>query len=283
MVGRTLMLFILFGASPAFAHLSTEAIEYRDGDTVLEGHLAYDVHWEDKHPAVLVVHEWRGLNDYAKRRAEQLVSSGYAAFAVDMYGKGGYAKDHTDAAQLSGALRSDRQLMRGRIMAALNMLQQHPLVDPSRIAAIGYCFGGTTVLELARSGADVLGIVSFHGALDTPNPDDAENIRGRVLVLHGAADRFVPPEQVAAFEGAMRQAGIDYQLIQFEGAVHSFTVPDAGNDPSTGVAYNAEADRKSWEAMQQFLAELFSQEPTSATAESPSTCPICPQAQTTQQ
>jgi dienelactone hydrolase len=243
--------------TPAWAHLTTEAVEYRDGDTVLEGHLVYDGHLEGKRPGILVVHEWRGLNDYAKRRASQLADLGYVAFAVDMYGKGVYAKDHAEAGQLSGAFRNDRQRMRTRILAALDVLKQQPSVDPAQISAIGYCFGGTTVLELARSGADVRGVVSFHGALDTPNPADARNIKGRVLVLHGAADQFVTPEQAAAFEQEMQQAGVSYQFIAYENAVHSFTVPEAGNDPSTGVAYNMEADKQSWEAMLKFFGELF--------------------------
>ena len=130
-------------------------------------------------------------------------------------------------------------------------------MDTARIAAIGYCFGGTTVLELARSGADVLGVVSFHGGLDTPNPEDAKKIQGRVLALHGADDRFVTPEQVEAFRKEMEQAGVDYRFVAYPGAVHSFTVPEAGNDPSTGMAYNAAADRESWNAMTAFLEEIF--------------------------
>ena len=247
------------GKSDAAVH--TETVGYHHGDAVLEGLLAYDDASQAKRPGVLVVHEWMGLGDYAKRRAQQLAELGYVAFAADMYGKGVRAKDHAEAAQLAGVYRNDRALMRARILAALEELSKHPLVDPSRIAAIGYCFGGTTVLELARSGADVVGVVSFHGALDTPKPQDAKNIKGRVLILHGANDPFVKKEQVAAFEEEMRQAKIDYRLIVYEGAVHSFTVPGAGNDPSNGMAYNADADRRSWEAMKVFLSELFQEPP----------------------
>lgn len=241
----------------AEAAVHTKTITYHHGKTVLEGYLAYDDAMAGPRPGVLVVHEWTGLGPYAKRRAEQLAQLGYVAFAVDMYGKGVRAKDHTEAAALAGIYKKDRQLMRDRMTAALVVLKQQELTDTSRIAAIGYCFGGTTALELARSGADILGVVSFHGGLDTPNPNDAKRITGKVLVLHGAEDRFVPPEQVAAFEREMRAAGVDYRLVRYPGAVHSFTVPEAGNDPSTGMAYNAEADRQSWEEMKQFLKNLF--------------------------
>ena len=244
-------------ASPqAEAAVQGRALEYRHGDTVLEGYLAYDDATTGPRPGVLVVHEWKGLNDYVKGRADQLAQLGYLAFAVDMYGKGLRARDHAEAAHLSGAYRNDRQLMRARIQAALEELKRHPLVDPNRIAAIGYCFGGTTVLELARSGAPVRGVASFHGGLDTPHPDDAKNIRGKVLVLHGADDRFVG-EQVAAFEQEMQAAGVDYRLIKYPGAVLSFTVPEAGNDPSSGMAYNPDADRQSWDELTKFLAEVF--------------------------
>ena len=244
-------------AASAFAQLQARSVEYREGGTVLQGYLAYDDAAKIPSPGVLVVHEWKGLGTYAKRRAEQLAKLGYVAFAADMYGKGVYAKDHEAAAALSGVYRNDRQLMRSRILAALDVLKQQPQVDADRIAAIGYCFGGMTVLELARSGAAILGVVSFHGGLQTPHPQDAKAIRGKVLVLHGANDPFVTQAEVATFEHQMRAAGADYQLIQYDGAVHSFTVPNAGHDPSSGMAYDKEADKRSWEAMQAFLEALF--------------------------
>ncbi len=249
-------------AGNAHAALHTEAVEYHHGDAVLEGYLAYDDAMAGTRPGVLVVHEWKGLNAYAKRRAEQLAQLGYIAFAADMYGKGVQAADHEQAAKLSGVFRSDRQLMRARAQAALDVLKGHEFTDPSRLAAIGYCFGGTTALELARNGADVAGVVSFHGALNTPSPDDAKQITGRVLVQHGAADTFISQDEVAAFEQEMRQAGVRYQVIQYPGAVHSFTVPDAGNDPSKGMAYDADADRRSWQAMLEFFRQLFGQSET---------------------
>lgn len=249
-------LLLLF-ASEAPAALRTEIVEYRHGDAVLEGYLAWDDAVTGKRPGVLVVHEWMGLNSYAKRRAEQLAGLGYVAFAVDMYGKGVRAKDRTEAAALAGKYKGDRPLMRARAAAGLEVLKGNPMTDGGRIAAVGYCFGGTTVLELARSGATVAGVVSFHGPLDTPTPGDARNIRGRVLVLHGADDPRVPPAQVAAFEEEMRKGNVDWQLVAYGGAVHGFTNPDGGNDNSKGYAYNERADRRSWEAMKALFAEIF--------------------------
>lgn len=251
----TLLLWSI--STSAHAALHTESVQYKDGDAVLEGYLAYDDAATGQRPGVLVVHEWKGLGDYARHRAQQLAQLGYVAFAADMYGKGIYAKDHEEAAKLSGVYRSDRQLMRHRAAAALDVLKRQPQVDPQEIAAIGYCFGGMSVLELARSGADLRGVVTFHGGLDTPHPEDAKNIKGRLLILHGAADTFVTQDQVKAFEQEMKTTGVDYRLIQYPKAVHSFTVKEAGDDPAQGMAYNAEADRSSWEEMKDFLRDVF--------------------------
>ena len=178
---------------------------------------------------------------------------GYVAFAIDMYGKGIRPKTPQEAAAQAGIYKQDRALMRARALAGLEVLRSNPLCDPKRVAAIGYCFGGTVVLEIARSGADVAGVVSFHGGLDTPTPADAKNIRCKVLVLHGGDDPHVPRKDVDAFEDEMRAAGVDWQLVVYGGAVHSFTNPAAGNDKSKGAAYNAEADSRSWEAMKAFF------------------------------
>lgn len=258
---KTVSLFLsawLLALGSATAAVQHRAVEYRHGDAVLEGYLA----WDDaapagRRPGVLVVHEWKGLGDYAKSRADQLAALGYVAFAVDMYGKGVYAKTHEEAGRLAGIYRQDRRLMRDRIRAGLEALRTQPQVDDTRIAAIGYCFGGTTVLELARSGADIRGVVSFHGGLSTPHPHDARQIKARLLVNHGDEDRFTSAADLEAFREEMRQAGVDWQLIIYGGAVHSFTVPTAGDDKSTGVAYNAAADRRSWAAMRAFLADIF--------------------------
>ncbi len=253
------MLLLLFVAADARAALRTEVVEYRQGGTVLEGYLAYDDAIAGKRPGVLVVHEWMGLNAYAKRRAEQLAGLGYVAFAADIYGKGVRAGDAKEAGALAGKYRGDRPLLRARAAAGLDVLRKNPMVDPGRVAAVGYCFGGTTVLELARSGADLSGVVSFHGGLDTPTPGDARNIKGKVLALQGADDPFAPAAQVAAFEDEMRKGGADWQLVLYGGAVHGFSNPDGGSDNSKGYAYNEKADRRSWDAMKAFFAEIFKQ------------------------
>ncbi len=239
------------------AEIRTEVVEYKEGDTVLEGYLAYDDAIKGKRPGVLIVHEWMGINQYVKRRAEQLAKLGYIAFAADIYGKGIRPKNRDEAAAEAKKYKENRKLMQARAVAGLNILKKHTLTDISRTAAIGYCFGGTTVLELARSGADVNGIVSFHGGLDTPNINDAKNIKGKVLVLHGGDDPFVPAEQVASFQDEMRKAGVDWNMVIYGGAVHSFTNPDSGNDNSKGAAYNEKADKRSWEDMKQFFSEIF--------------------------
>ncbi len=250
-------LTVLVAAMNASGEVRTETVKYKLGDVTMVGYMAWDDAIQGRRPGVLVVHEWYGLNDYARSRARQLAQLGCVAFAVDMYGNGVTAKDSAEAGKLATALRSDRPLMRARAQAALETLRKSPLCDPKRVAAIGYCFGGGVALELARSGADVAGVVSFHGNLDTPNPGDAKNIRAKVLVLHGADDPHVNAEQVANFQQEMRQAKVDWQMVSYGGAVHSFTNPASGDDPSKGVAYNAAADRRSWQAMKDFFDEIF--------------------------
>ena len=223
----------------------------------LEGYLAYDDAVAGKRPGILVCHEWWGHNDYARKRAEQLAALGYVAFALDMYGEGVQAKDAKEAAEKAAVFKKDRSLMRARAMAGLDVLRRHPKVDADNLAAIGYCFGGTTALELARAGADLKGVVSFHGGLDTPDPADAKRIRGKILVLTGEDDPVVPKEQVAAFEDEMKKANIDYKVVRYPGAVHGFTNPANGDDPKKGVAYNKEADEKSWEEMKAFFGKIF--------------------------
>lgn len=252
-----LLLLPLFFAGVARAGLHTEVVEYKHGDVTLEGYLAYDDATTAKRPGVLIVHEWMGHNPYVRKRAEQLAGLGYVAFALDMYGKGVHPKGPQEASALAGKFKKDKQLMRGRANAGLDVLRNQPFVDTNRIAAIGYCFGGTAVLELARGGADVAGVVSFHGGLSTADPADAKNIKGKVLALHGADDTHVKPEEVLAFEDEMRKAGVDWQLVVYGGAVHGFTNPANGNDKSRGVAYDANADRRSFQAMRDFFDEIF--------------------------
>jgi len=250
-------ILLLLIAHTALAAMHTRDLDYRHGNTLLQGFLAYDDSIQGKRPGVLIVHEWYGINDYAKGRARQLADLGYVVFALDMYGKGIRPKNNDEAGKEAGIYRKDRHLMRERASAGLEVLKSQPQVDPKRIAAIGYCFGGGTVLELARSGADIKGVVSFHGNLDTPDPNDAANIRAKILVLTGADDPGVPDTQVLGFEKEMRAAGVDWSLVRYGNAVHSFTNPASGDDPSKGAAYNANADKRSWKAMQDFFLEIF--------------------------
>ena len=239
------------------AAIQTKTIEYQQGDTTLEGVLVWDDAVRGQRPGVLVVHQWMGLTDYEKHRAEMLAQLGYVAFCADIYGKGVRPKNTAEAGALAGKYKSDRQLLRARVNAALTVLQTREFVDPRHLAAIGYCFGGTTILELARSGAHIAGVVSFHCGLDAPDPTDGKNIRCKVLICHGADDPFSSPQDIAALETEMRQGGVDWQLIKYGGAVHSFTQPNAGDDKSKGAAYNEKADKRSWAAMKEFFAEIF--------------------------
>jgi dienelactone hydrolase len=239
------------------AQIKTQTVDYKLGDITLEGYLAYDSSLTGKHPGVLIIHQWRGITDYEKMRAQSLAQMGYIAFVADIYGKGIRPQTNEAAMKQVGPYYNDRVLFRSRVNAGLGQLKHYSMVDTTRIAAIGYCFGGSGVLELARSGAHLNGVVSFHGGLTTPTPDDAKNIKAKVLVMTGADDPNVPPDQVKAFEDEMTKGGVDWQLISYGGAVHSFTIPTAGNDNSTGSAYNEKADKRSWEAMKSFFAEIF--------------------------
>ena len=242
-------------AAPASARLRTKVVDYKDGDTALQGYAVWDDGFKDSRPGILVVHEWWGHGPYARRRAEMLAKEGYTAFALDMYGKGVYATDHEQAGKLAGAFFNDRTAMRHRAMLGLDELKKLPYVDSTKLAAIGYCFGGTTVLELARMGADLKGVASFHGNLATPTPA-TEKPKAKIAVFQGADDAMTMPA-VPAFEDEMRKAGADWQFTAYGGAVHSFTVPEAGTDTAKGMAYNKEADERSWKALQDFFAEIF--------------------------
>jgi dienelactone hydrolase len=206
---------------------------------------------------VLVLHTWRGLDDYVRRRTQMVAELGYVALAGDIFGKGIRPKDAAERQALMDKYLNDRGLLRERCRAALDALRAHPMVDSGKVAAIGYCFGGCAALELARSGADVKGVVSFHGLLSSPKPSDARHIRGSVLALNGAEDPRVPPSDVEAFQKEMREAAADWQLVHYGNAVHSFTDPGAGNNPTAGSAYNEKADARSWNHMKAFLAEIF--------------------------
>ncbi len=236
--------------------VASRSVAYTDGGTELEGFLAYDPTLEGPRPGVLVVHAWWGLDDFTRDRAKALAKLGYVAFALDMYGTGKVTDDPQQAGAWAGAFRGDTpDAMRSRALAGLNVLAGDPRVDPTRLGAIGFCFGGTTVLELAWTGADVKGVVSFHGNPTAPREQDLPGIRSSILVCHGADDPFVKPAALRAFEKALRAAGADWQFVSYGGAVHAFTEPDADAHGIDGVAYDAVAAERSWALMEDFFAE----------------------------
>jgi dienelactone hydrolase len=247
----------LFCVMKMHGAIHTETVDYKDGDTTLEGYVAYDDSLSNKRPGVLIVHQWQGLTDYEKMRAKMLAELGYVAFCADIYGKGNLPTNLKEAGALAGKYKSDRKLLRERVNAGLDALKQNELVDSGRIAAIGYCFGGTTVLELARSGAELNGVVSFHGGLDSPTPEDGKNIKCKVLVLAGADDPFQKPDDLNAFESEMKDNKVNWQIVFYGGAVHAFTQPNVGTPGSPGAHYNEQADKRSWQAMKDFFAEIF--------------------------
>jgi len=252
------VLLLLAGLS-AQAAIVGEEVSYRAGDTLLKGYLAYDDAVQGKRPGILVVHEWWGHNAYARKRAEMLAGLGYTALAVDMYGDGKTAAHPEDAGKFSGAVRRNLPLMKARFDAARAFLNTQASVDPGKNAAIGYCFGGSVVLEMARAGEDLDGVVSFHGSLGGLGPVTG-TVKARVLVLNGADDPFTSAEQIDVFKDDMDAAGADYTFINYPGAKHSFTNPDAdtfGKQFGLPLAYNADADAASWQAMQDFFNEIF--------------------------
>ena len=240
----------------ANAKINLEKVEYKSGDQVFEGVLAYDSAIKTKKPGVVVFSNWMGITKETESKITELARLGYVAFAGDIYGKGIRPKDSSEAGKLATMYKNDRKLLRERANLALQTLLKNSKVDTKKIMATGYCFGGTAALELGRSGADVLGIVSFHGGLANPNPGDAKNIKGQVQIYHGEIDPYVTADEVAAFKKEMDDAKVNYQFTAFSGAVHSFTDTTAGGDISKGQAYNAVADRRSWAGMKQFFEEL---------------------------
>ena len=250
---------LLLAAATAFsasAKIVTQTVEYQQGGAVLEGYLAYDDALVGKRPGVLIVHQWMGLTDYEQNRAVMLAQLGYVAFCADVYGKGIRPQSVPAAGTEATKYKTDRALLRLRVNAGLDALKKCERADSRRLAAVGYCFGGTAVLELARSGAALNGVVSFHGGLDSPAPADGKNIRCKVLACHGGDDPFVSAKDLAAFEEEMRSTGVDWRLIKYGGAVHSFTQPMAdGSLP--GAKYNERADKRSWADMRAFFNEIF--------------------------
>ncbi|HRI84333.1 MAG TPA: dienelactone hydrolase family protein [Ignavibacteria bacterium] len=246
-------------AKNIYSEIIEEDYEYKIGDKTFQGFIAYDNSSDGIKPGVIIVHQWKGLGEYEKMRARMLAESGYVAFAVDIYGKGIRPVSTEESSQEAGKYYADRNLFKERVNAGLTELTKMSNVDKSKIAAIGYCFGGSGVLELARSGAEINGVVSFHGSLKSGNPEDAKNIKTKVLILHGAVDPYVPESEVSEFKKEMENAVKDYILTEYSGAVHSFTNLNAGTDPSKGSAYNENADKRSWEAMKVFFKEIFSE------------------------
>jgi dienelactone hydrolase len=247
----------LLFASAALAEVQTREVEYKQGETVLQGLVAWDDAVKDTRPGVLVVHEWWGHNEHARNQAKHLAEAGYVGFALDMYGKGKVATHPKDAQAFMNEAKKDPTVIPARFLAALEQLKQDPRVSVDHIAAIGYCFGGSVVLDAARSGADLDAVVSFHGALATKNPAEPGKVRARVLVLTGGADPFIPVEQVDAFTKEMKAAGVKFEVVSYPGVKHSFTNPDAGKAGMDALQYNAEADRKSWAAMLDLFKEVF--------------------------
>lgn len=255
-----LSLALLCLSASALAAVQGKEVSYTSGGTTMKGWLAYDDAVKGKRPAVLVVHEWWGHNDYARKRAEMLAELGYVALAVDMYGDGKRANHPDDAGKFAGEVAKNRPMAKARFEAAMKLLREQRKVDDGRMAAIGYCFGGSVVLNMAREGAALRGVASFHGGLTTDTPAQSGKVQAQVRVYTGADDKMIPPAQVDAFKQEMENAGVNYKVVSYPDAMHSFTNPDAdeyGKKFGMPLAYNAEADRDSWAQLQAFLAEVL--------------------------
>lgn len=257
MVRLLLFVILIPLASLCEAKIMTQKIEYRDDQTVMEGFLAFDSEKAGKRPAVLVIPEWWGLNDYVKMRTTQLAEMGYVAFAADMYGGGKVTKDPKQAGEWAGEVRKNTALARSRSQAALDTLARQELVDTSRMAAIGFCFGGAVALELAYSGAPLKGVVAFHSNLPPLKPEDAARLKAAILVQLGSLDTFVSPDERKAFQTSMDSAKADWEMVVYGGAVHAFTNPGATALGLPGIAYNKKAATRSWREMQAFFSEIF--------------------------
>jgi len=251
----------LFGlvlcVSNVFAKVQTKVVPYQHGNVQLEGVVAWDDAISGKRPGVLVVHEWWGLNDYARDRARQLAELGYVAFAVDMYGKDKMTTHPDQASTWMKQVQGNVSQWQARALKGLAVLRSQDAVDIANIAAIGYCFGGATVIQLAYSGADVNGVVSFHGALPLPSEKQAEKIRAKMLIAHGNADPFLKEKHIRQFRHALDKANVDWHMVVYGGARHSFTNPGADAHGMDALKYNQEADVRSWKHMQLFFHEIF--------------------------
>jgi dienelactone hydrolase len=252
----TFMLIFSLSSLIAHAEIKTEVVDYKQGGTALQGFIAYDTSIKGKRPVILITHDWMGMTDNVKNRAKEFAGKGYVAFAIDIYGKDSQPKNAQEAGALAGKYKENRKLMRERAKAAYDWVKNKSYADNSKMIAIGYCFGGTVALEMGRAGYPLVGITTFHGGLATPTPQDAKNIKGRVLVLHGALDPFVKAEEVAGFQKEMNDAHVDYEVVSYSGTVHSFTIKDAGSDIKSGAAYNPVSDKRSMQAFMDFLADV---------------------------
>ncbi len=234
----------------------TNTINYLDGDVLLEGFFAYDDAIKGQRPGIMINHAWCGRNKFVEDKAVKLAEEGYFAFAVDMYGKGILGQNNEENEKLMQPFMDDRHLTLSRMQAALYAIRQMPWVDDKKIAAIGFCFGGLCVLDLARSGVDIKGVVSFHGLLGAAEYIQTKEIKAKVLVLHGYDDPMASLEQLVSLQKELTQAGADWQLHSYGNTMHAFTNPQA-NDPGFGTVYNADADKRSWESMKNFLTEIL--------------------------
>ena len=256
-----LALGTIASASASAADVKTKEVTYKQGDTELKGFFAWDDSIKTKRPGVLVVHEWYGHNDHARNQAKRLAEAGYVAFALDMYGKGKVATHPDEAKKFMAEATKDPAALVAKFNAALEQLKADSHVDPEKVAAIGYCFGGGVVTNMARAGADLDAVVSFHGALDTSNPVEKGKVKARVLICTGGADPLVPAETVQTFEKQMKDAGAKIEVITYPGVKHSFTNPDVDKVGMDAAAYNADADKKSWAAMLKMFDEVFGAKP----------------------
>jgi dienelactone hydrolase len=260
---RLLAVVLLAFSGASLAAIQTQELPYTSADgTKLIGYYAYDDAVKGPRPGVVVVHEWWGLNDYTKRRARDLAGLGYSALAIDMYGNGQNTEHPKDAMAFMQAALKDGKAASARFQAGLDLLKKQPQTDPDKLAAIGYCFGGKVVLDAARQGVPLAGVVSFHGALVTNTPATPGSVKAKVLVEHGALDSMVTQDNVTAFKSEMDKAGADYKFVSLEGAKHGFSNPDAdrlshGEHGGPDIGYNKEADEKSWADMQKFFKKIF--------------------------
>ncbi len=256
----TLAALLFFCASLATAGLVGKEVSYSIPGMTMKGYYVYDDAIQGPRPAVIVVHEWWGLNDYARKRADMLAELGYAAFAVDMYGSGKTAEHPDDAGKFSAEVSKNLPVMKERFNAALGLLKKSRFVDTTRIAAIGYCFGGGVVLAMAREGSNLKAAVCFHGSLATEHPAEKGKVKAKILVCNGADDKFISPESITAIKAEMKAAGVDFRFFNYPGAIHAFTNPAAtelGKKFDMAIAYNKNADTKSWEEMKKLFRKAL--------------------------